>query len=104
MTDTVEFQEIAADSPDAHKTPPRHWSIDGPPDDWTYWCAYGRVIDEDSGEDMGPVVEVDCDAGWLIRLKVDANGRFQVNETGNDTVKERIEGRFRVELQAPADS
>lgn len=62
--------------------------IDGPPDDWWSVCTFDR----DTGEFINHVIEVDAEAGWLVRFQTDEAGVFVTRD--GQVVTERIEGRF----------
>ena len=66
--------------------------VGGPPDDW----ADLRVIDlATDGEFIGSAIEVDTKAGYVIALRVDADGN-PITEGGiKQTVK--IHGRYKLE-------
>ncbi|MDN4632303.1 hypothetical protein QCD71_12315 [Sphingomonas sp. PsM26] len=38
------------------------------------------------------VTTYDMDDGFIVRVKVDAAGRFQLNEAGDEVATERVEG------------
>jgi hypothetical protein len=51
-----------------------------------------QVIDLATGQEVRTVVEIDTEAGWLVRGRRDADGRLI--DDGDEFAKERIEGRF----------
>lgn len=69
---------------------PTYIKAKGPPDDWDQY----DVIDEDTGELIKGVIEVDCKEGWLKRYVVDGR-RYRLDANGA-LVVERIEGRFKL--------
>lgn len=49
-----------------------------------------RVVDLNTGEEFKTVVEVDADAGWLVRFVTDEKGYIVVD--GDEVTTERVEG------------
>lgn len=63
--------------------------VGGPPDDWSDL----RVVDA-AGNQIADVVEVNAAEGWLVRYKRNEAGEFCID--GDELVRERIEGNFRI--------
>ena len=61
----------------------------GPLEDWMDVL----VLDVATGEAVKHVVEVDCDAGWLLRHAHDSRGLPYLGADG-EVAMERVEGRF----------
>jgi hypothetical protein len=76
----------------------RYAKAGGPPDNW---CG-AEIFDDDTGEKISHVVEVDCDAGWLIRYKIGANDQPKIlgGERDAELETEQLEGNFRIVFPA----
>jgi hypothetical protein len=69
----------------------------GPPANW-----HGlRIFDLESGQEVTQVVEVNTVEGWLIRYKLNEEGRLYLDpENPEQAARERLTGRF--EIRPPA--
>lgn len=64
--------------------------VGGPPEGWRDL----RVVDLDTGTELGGVLEVNTAEGWLVRHVKDESGYFKIDKVKGQWVKERITGRF----------
>lgn len=80
------------------RAPERYANVHGTPVDWPLL----RVIDEETGDMVDDVVEVNCDAGWLRRkVRTACGDYFEMEGVNGDRAAktERIEGKFRLERE-----
>ena len=82
----------ASGIPRADEEPITYAVVGGPPDNWHQFA----VIDEETGERVESVQEVNTEEGWLMRWQRDESGALVLGEGGTPDV-ERVEGRFRIE-------
>lgn len=73
--------------------------VAGTPEDWHHL----RIVNEDTGEPMLYVTEVNCDEGWARRHVYGADGKPEIEGVnGGAHIKiERITGNFRIEREEP---
>ena len=74
--------------------PPARYSVRQP--DFSYEVARRLRIFVD-GVEMKEVVEHDCEAGTVLRNKLNDEGRAQLNDAGDEVLRETVRGNVTVE-------
>jgi len=93
--DPRESSELMLDAPIA---PPRRYSID-------YYDAPNflgpRLRIRLNGVEQRQVIEYDCDAGLVVKDKLDEDGNIILNPTRDEIVRETLHGKVTVEFLEP---
>jgi hypothetical protein len=80
---------------DADTAPPRRYSVGQADYDYEVGKRLSILLD---GVEQKAVVEYDCDAGTILRNKLDADGRPQVDPNNRERVwRETVRGKVTVE-------